>query len=185
MLYSPPIKLYQRTIFPAIRQSHAFIALSVCLVLTSMLLINDALEKNQPFQYLPNLNPNRSAHDFDPIPTRIKKFARSYYKCDKNITLSKFTHEDSESNQLFFLETSGRTFIKGRQMCSIESAALMSELKLKIILKSPVLDLSKSRSLCHIFYSYDNVGFYSLDFKDLLRDTPAEGLEVKCRIILM
>ena len=96
-------------------------------------------------------------------------FNASSKGCKVNVTLPVFNHRHSEKFQLFFLETSGRPYLKGRQACSVESAAISSCLISKVILKSSYLDLSKSRSLCDLYYSYPNVEFYSIDFAELFR----------------
>ncbi|XP_063714638.1 alpha-1,4-N-acetylglucosaminyltransferase-like isoform X2 [Symsagittifera roscoffensis] len=75
------------------------------------------------------------------------------------------------------METSGKSYLDSRQSCSVESAALKSELISKVLFKSPTLDLSKSDSLCELYYNYDNVEFYTTDLGELLRGTSAEGLE--------
>ena len=98
-------------------------------------------------------------------------------KCSKIITLNLFNEENSQQNQAFFLETSGKNSLGGRQSCSIESAALASGLNLKVILKSFTLDLSKCRSLCDLYWNYKNVQFFTINFTKLFTDTPVEGIE--------
>ena len=85
------------------------------------------------------------------------------------MTLAEFVELNSEEFQVFFLETSGRSFLKGRQVCSIESAAVNSGLVAKVILRSPYLDLSKSKSFCDLYYGYTQVEFYTINYVELFR----------------
>ena len=89
--------------------------------------------------------------------------------CNMQIILPLFNESHSEKLQVFFLETSGRPYLKGRQVCSVESAAMKSGLIAKVILKSSYLDLSKSSSLCDMFYGYSNIEFYTMDYMELFR----------------
>lgn len=91
------------------------------------------------------------------------------YNCRKNITLPYFDTSSSEKYQVFFLETSGWSYLKGRQVCSIESAATKSGLVSKVIIKSSYLDLSKSRALCDVYHNYEYVDFYTINNVDLFR----------------
>ena len=113
-----------------------------------------------------------SDSDFPSLPQpHISKVDRSTSaeRCNKIIHLSKFNRSQSQEDQLFFLETSGKTFLDARQSCSVESAALKSGLVCKVLLKSETLNLSKSESVCELFYNYDNVQFYTIDFGELLK----------------
>ena len=95
---------------------------------------------------------------------------------DQIIQLKNFTLRNSQRDQVFFLETSGRAFLNGRQSCSVDSAAINSGLIPKVILRSPILNLSASYSMCQLYHNYKNVEFYTIDFEDLFKDTPVEGI---------
>ena len=138
------------------------------------------METNYPFVYLPGFNPDRNAQNFeylDPKKAQIVISSTTTNDCSKTIQLSKFTAKNSEHNQVFFIESSGKPYFDGRQSCSVESAAIKSGLVSKVLFKSANLDLSKSKTLCEIYYNYKNVEFYHVDFAELFLDTPAEGME--------
>ena len=99
-------------------------------------------------------------------------------ECGPRVKLMNFTARNSQpEQQVFFLETSGRRNLAGRECCSIESAALNSGLVAKVIMRSPFLDLSANECLCKLYTDEPNVEFYTIDFEELLRDTPVEGLQ--------
>ena len=89
--------------------------------------------------------------------------------CHLNITLPFFDQSKSEKYQAFFLETSAKPYLNGRQVCSIESAVRNSDLTCKVILRSAYLDLSHNQSLCDLYYDYPNVEFYTIDYNELFR----------------
>ena len=62
-------------------------------------------------------------------------------KLSDKIYLSEFNETFSEPAQIFFLETSGRPNLRGRECCAVESAARNSGLKVQVILASRLLDL--------------------------------------------
>ena len=125
----------------------------------------------------PKLNGNISFYNGDSIFT--EKNRDENLTCNRNITLQEFNSSYSEKLQVFFLETSGKTYLSGRQSCSIESAALQSGLVSKVILRSSILDLSKSTSVCRLYYYYKNVEFYTINFSKLFENTPVVGIEKK------
>ena len=99
----------------------------------------------------------------------VKQLPITNPDCEFNVTLFNFNRANSERKQVFFLETSGRSYLTSRQACSVESAAVKSGLTPKVLLKSPVIDLSKSKSFCDLFLSYPNVEFYTVDFHELFK----------------
>ena len=105
-------------------------------------------------------------------------------QCQKYITLEPFTSSNSEDHQAFFLETSGKSYLTGRQACSVESAAKASGLSLKVIFKSRYVDLAKSKSFCDLYLIYQNVQFYTIDFGELFENTPVVGIEKKVEIVV-
>ncbi len=96
--------------------------------------------------------------------------------CNRTVKLQHFTKFNVETHQVFFLETSGRPFLSGRQSCSIESAARNSELTSKVIFKSSFVNLLTSYSFCQLYHAYPNVEFYTIDYEMLFEDTPVEWI---------
>ncbi len=96
--------------------------------------------------------------------------------CNQMVQLQNFTYSNVETHQVFFLETSGRPFLSGRQSCSIESAARNSQLTSKVIFMSSFLNLSTSYSFCQLYHAYRNVEFYTINYEKLFEDTPVEGI---------
>ena len=119
----------------------------------------------------------RSAVNPERYPTQIHSNHDAEETCSKIVKLRDFESYDSSEHQAFFLETSGKPFLAGRQACSVESAALKSNLTLHVIFKSETLDLSKSKSLCDIYFKYKNVNYYSADFEKVFSGTPVEGIK--------
>ena len=63
-------------------------------------------------------------------------------QCSIPVKLQSFAPENVLKNQMFFLETSGRSKISPRQACSVESAAKFSNLQAQVIMLSDMLDLT-------------------------------------------
>ena len=95
--------------------------------------------------------------------------------CATQIELETFTHKNVEMNQIFFLETSGRSKLSPRQSCSVESAAKFSKLQVQVILFSNILDLTDN-STCYLYSSVTNVRFYTVDLHKIYKDTPLQHL---------
>ncbi|XP_075262031.1 lactosylceramide 4-alpha-galactosyltransferase-like [Convolutriloba macropyga] len=74
--------------------------------------------------------------------------------CNVTINLPYFENENGNSlggQQLFFLETSGARGLSGRQVCSVESAALHSQIgRIHLLFKSTQIDLNKRKSMCEL-----------------------------------
>ncbi len=81
-------------------------------------------------------------------------------------------------HQMFFVETGERTFFKGRECCSIESAAIKSQLsQILIVMTSKVLELHLSNCTRNIYEKYPNVKFYTTTFGKVFNGTAIEGQE--------
>ena len=106
--------------------------------------------------------------------------------CNVTINLPYFENENGNSlggQQLFFLETSGARGLSGRQVCSVESAALHSQIgRIHLLFKSTQIDLNKRKSMCELYHNYKNVHFYTLNFTRLFEQTPVEGIEKRIRM---
>ncbi len=84
----------------------------------------------------------------------------------------------STYHQMFFVETGDRTFFKGRECCSIESAAINSQLsQIVIVMTSKTLDLHLSNCTRNIYERYPNVKFYTSTFAKVFKGTFVEGQE--------
>ena len=105
----------------------------------------------------------------------------SKHSCNVTINLPSFESDDGNSlsgQQVFFLETSGARWLSGRQVCSVESAALHSQIgRIHLLFKSTQIDLNKRKAMCELYHSYKNVHFYTLNFTRLFEQTPVEGIE--------
>ncbi|XP_075253395.1 lactosylceramide 4-alpha-galactosyltransferase-like [Convolutriloba macropyga] len=125
------------------------------------------LQPQYQILFVNHTNDNSSRKNFATVAER---------NCSAKINLPVFDKRHSEKLQVFFLETSGRPYLKGRQVCSVESAAIKSGLISKVIMKSSYLDLSKRKSFCDLFHNYKNVQFYTINYEELFRNTPVEGI---------
>ena len=96
-------------------------------------------------------------------------------QCNKPVRLQLFGPEKTVKNQMFFLETSGRSKLSPRQACSVESAAKFSNLHTQVILLSDMLDLTDN-STCYLHQTVSNVSFYKIDFHTIYENTPLKGL---------
>ena len=174
-----PLKV-QRCILSRKSDFHLTVSAVLLIGILMMIFFPNILEINYPFKFIPILNIDRNSNNFEPLnPVEAPSVlpASETLNCSRTIRLAKFAAEYSQQDQAFFLETSGKSFLDGRQSCSVESAAVKSSLVSKVLLKSQVLDLSKSKALCELYYNYGNVEFYYVDVAELFRNTPAEGLE--------
>ena len=103
--------------------------------------------------------------------------------CDTSVTLQPFISGSGLSDQMFFIESSGRTKLSPRQACSVESAARFSRLQVQVILLSDTLDLTDN-STCNLFTSQQiNIGFWKADLATFYEGTPLQHL-VKSEIFL-
>ena len=118
------------------------------------------LQPQYQILFVNHTNDNSSRKNFATVAER---------NCSAKINLPVFDKRHSEKLQVFFLETSGRPYLKGRQVCSVESAAIKSGLISKVIMKSSYLDLSKRKSFCDLFHNYKNVQFYTINYEELFR----------------
>ena len=96
-------------------------------------------------------------------------------QCSTPVKLEVFTKEKTFQNQMFFIETSGRSKLSPRQACSVESAAKVSNLHVQMILLSDTLDLTDN-STCYLYTSVSNINFYKLDLEKIYEDTPLHDL---------
>ena len=98
--------------------------------------------------------------------------------CNVTLHLPKFSQEYSDvNNQLFFVESYGKSSFRGRQLCSIESALRFSNYKVKVILLSSTLELRNS-VICRLaneFYP-QKLQFYTKAKEELLKGLPVEGI---------
>ena len=72
---------------------------------------------------------------------------------------------------MFFLETSGRSWLTPREACALESAATSSNLRVNIIFLSEFVDLNDN-STCAIFKLIPSVNFFTIKLRDAFVDTP-------------
>jgi len=95
--------------------------------------------------------------------------------CSTPVDLEAFTTEKTFKNQIFFIETSGRSKLSPRQACSVESAARVSNLHVQMILLSNTLDLTDN-STCYLYTSVSNINFYKIDLEKIYEKTPLQDL---------
>ena len=98
-------------------------------------------------------------------------------ECARKFELKMYnSNEDSEKGtRMFFLETSGRSWITPREACCLESASRMSNLQVTVLLISSFLDLNENSS-CYLFQQYPNIHFYTIDLQDAFQHTPLEKI---------
>ena len=65
------------------------------------------------------------------------------------------------ASQLYFLETSGKSYLDPRSACAIESAAVNTNLEVVVVLTSSLLSL-ESLATCKLFRHYPNIQFATL-----------------------
>ena len=92
------------------------------------------------------------------------------------VTLPEFTFHNSKRDQIFFLETSGKSYLSPRQCCAIESAALRSGLTVQVLLCSKFLDINLSICTHSLHDLVNNITFYSVNLERIFNDTPVEGI---------
>ena len=98
--------------------------------------------------------------------------------CNVTLNLPKFSQEYSEvNNQLFFIESYGKSSFRGRQLCSIESALRFSNYNVKIILLSSTLEL-RNPVICRLVNEFypQKLQFYTKMKEELLKGLPVEGI---------
>jgi len=95
--------------------------------------------------------------------------------CSRPIPLKPFGPEHVKDDQMFFLETSGKSRLSPRQSCSIESAAKFSNMHVRVILLNNTLDLTDN-STCYLYKTVPNVEFYTVDLSTIFEDTPLLSL---------
>ena len=76
---------------------------------------------------------------------------------------------------MFFLETSGRSWLTPREACALESAATLSNLHVNIIFLSEFVDLYDN-STCAIFKLFPSVNFFTVKLLDAFVNTPLHRL---------
>lgn len=103
-------------------------------------------------------------------------------QCSKPVRLQSFGPENVLKNQMFFLETSGRSKLSPRQACSVESAAKFSNLHSQVLMLSDMLDLNDN-STCYLHQSVSNVSFYKIDLQTIYENTPLQDL-MKSKLFL-
>ena len=93
--------------------------------------------------------------------------------CEKKLTLQNYNFETygSIEKAMFFLETSGRSWLTPREACALESAAASSNLKVNIIFLSDFVDLYDN-STCSIMKLLPNVSLFTIKLKNAFEDTP-------------
>eukprot|EP00092_Neocalanus_flemingeri_P102797 GFUD01131504.1.p1 GENE.GFUD01131504.1~~GFUD01131504.1.p1 ORF type:complete len:381 (-),score=72.29 GFUD01131504.1:121-1263(-) len=95
--------------------------------------------------------------------------------CSSPVRLQMFGPDKVLDQQMFFLETSGRSSLSPRQACSVESAAKLSNLHIQVILLSATLDLMDN-STCYLYQTASNVSFYTIDMKTIFVNTPLQDI---------
>ena len=94
-------------------------------------------EKNKDVKSNPKLSTNLfSVFSKSSSSWRITS---KYPHCNILVPLPFYNGTSEESDQLFFLETSGKSYLSGRQACSVESAALYSGKRLVFVI--PILTM--------------------------------------------
>ncbi|XP_075239897.1 lactosylceramide 4-alpha-galactosyltransferase-like isoform X2 [Convolutriloba macropyga] len=106
--------------------------------------------------------------------------------CEQIIRLNTFSKlsSDVESRQIFYIETSYKKSLRGRQCCVIESAVLNSELKPKVLMTANYINLTENSNFCQLVMSYypHSLEFYTMDTLEILKGTPLEGIERRLTI---
>jgi len=115
--------------------------------------------------------PTKRSEDYYTIKTIQSLGAQ----CSKPVNIEPFTPEKVVQNQMFFIETSGRSKLTPRQACSVESAAKFSNLHVQVILLSDTLDLTDN-STCYLYTSVSNISFHKIDLEKIYENTPLQGL---------
>ena len=114
---------------------------------------------------------------------RIKTGQTYNNKCSKRIELPQYeAGSEGSTGQMFFLETSGRSWLTPREACALESAAKFSNLRVNILLTSPFLD-TFDNSTCYLYMTVENVIFYTINLAKIFSRTPLEGFEKRKSLI--
>ena len=96
------------------------------------------------------------------------------------VNLRHFRDFQSDSSHIFFIESSGKTFFRGRECCALESAALNSKLSLiAVLMTSKIVHLHASTCTRNLFKTYKNIQFFTIELADLFKSLPLEGVERK------
>ena len=101
--------------------------------------------------------------------------------CNNSDILSK------ENNNIFFIESSGKNYLKPRDCCAIESAVKNSGLDGHIIIAmtSPYLDVLANNATCHIYtkYSGTSIFFRYINVDTIFMGTPIHQLHLDGNLI--
>ncbi|XP_075258859.1 lactosylceramide 4-alpha-galactosyltransferase-like isoform X2 [Convolutriloba macropyga] len=87
--------------------------------------------------------------------------------------------KNSVEKQIFFVETSGRSYLRGRDCCAIESASRNSGLRVQILFTSGHLNLSRSNCSAELYRRPNNIHFYTVNVSKELKGTQVEGIGKK------
>ena len=95
--------------------------------------------------------------------------------CQKKLHLQPYsfptTNSSSDDKSMFFLETSGRSWLTPREACALESAVTSSHLSVNIIFLTEFVDLYDN-STCAIFKLLPSVSFFTIKLCDAFVNTP-------------
>ena len=98
-------------------------------------------------------------------------------KCSKRIELPSYEIEPGGSEgEIFFLETSGRSWLTPREACALESASKFSQLRVNILFTSPFMD-TFDNATCFLYMTVDNINFYTINSAKIFSQTPLQGFE--------
>ena len=117
------------------------------------------------------------------IPYLKLKTGQSFNnRCSKRVELRPFQipragSEGSEA-EMFFLETTGRSWLTPREACALESAARFSQLRVNMIFTSPFMD-TFDNSTCYLYMTVDNIHFYTVQLEKIFGGTPLEGFQAR------
>ncbi|XP_075242585.1 lactosylceramide 4-alpha-galactosyltransferase-like [Convolutriloba macropyga] len=98
--------------------------------------------------------------------------------CNSSVNLETFSEQYSDKNhQIFFIETHGKPTYRGRQLCTIESALRISNLKVKVVTLSPVLDTTNP-ILCRLIQEFypEKLQFYTAQLGPLFVNLPLQDI---------
>lgn len=94
--------------------------------------------------------------------------------CNFEVTLPNIGDMESLEFGVIMAETAGKSRLKSRQACAVESAARRSGLPVYIIMTSPVLTL-KDNTTCQLYRSNLSIHFYTVDLETFTIGTPLEN----------
>ena len=96
-------------------------------------------------------------------------------------------YQESDSEHVVFIETSGRDHLLIRQACSIESAGRQNPTSpIIILINSTVLNLEANNATFQLYQLKEalNLNFYSISNWDLVvKDTPLEDDDIKQKVL--